>query len=78
MFRRRDLPAANVLMENACGTRFVFDSRKISLQFVQEEFYTEPLCEDKDECALGNHNCAADMHCVNKPGSFFVSFKFKL
>ncbi|CAG5110815.1 Oidioi.mRNA.OKI2018_I69.chr2.g5174.t1.cds [Oikopleura dioica] len=38
----------------------------------KEEFYTEPLCEDKDECALGNHNCAADMHCVNKPGSFFA------
>ena len=41
---------------------------------IQITFYKEPRCEDRDECELNTHKCRPGNTCINKPGSFVVSF----
>jgi hypothetical protein len=39
--------------------------------------YHEPICEDLDECELNLNNCdQTNTTCINKPGSYVVSFYF--
>lgn len=47
------------------------ECRENKCKWNQENFYTEPLCQDRDECKVKIHNCINGLStCVNKPGSF--------
>ena len=45
------------------------------IKIIKEPLFTEPQCKDRDECELKIDNCEKSIAtCINKPGSFVVSF----